>query len=126
MIRYNESGQKPSLPHQWVQSFEDVHRLMCLMLALPLEMKGRAPYGYVVSEEDRTMMVPDMKIVEACVKAKQMEEQGYRNEDKLAAWVSEHTGSPISPSGWRCISRCRPFVPEALLPLSDKLELFQY
>ena len=102
---------------------------MCMMLAMPLQRlpnEKRIPYGYVVSEEDKMFLVPDMKCVEVLVEAKLLEQEGQGNERKIADWITRETGKKLSGSGWRNISNCRPFVPEALLPYEEKLELIRY
>ena len=56
---------------------------------------GRAPFGYEVSPHDPSVLLPIAEELDALKVAKDLYKEYTLKE--VAAWLSEHTGRPISP-----------------------------
>ncbi len=130
MFKHQNGKDKPVFPYQNIQTLKEYHRLGCFMLALPVEKWGRTiPFGYRQHPDDPEWLIPNADEYEVMVKARAItthivgKKEGY-GDHVVADWVNEQLGrKAVSHSAIRQIYRCRPPLPECLLPLEEKMEL---
>lgn len=109
------------LPRPVFRRVEQLDRVRCYMLALPIKkLQATTPWGYSVDEESN-MLIPKEKSFELLVRAKTL----LRNHSyvTISQWLTKETGDYISDGGLHKIMYYRMPDDRCLLPLEERMKI---